>query len=95
MTSTPSITLVISLDKRSMAQLIVEAERVGLPPEDYAKRLVENGLAAMRQAASMTLAEIMKPVRRAAEAVSESEIMELVDRARSDHHRRLTRGKKR
>lgn len=78
-----------------MARLVAEAERIGVGPEDYAKTLIEEGLALQRQAESMSLAQIMKPVRRAAGAVSESEMADLVDRARSDHHRHSARGKKR
>lgn len=77
-----------------MARLVAEAERIGVAPEDYAKGLIEEGLALQRQSESMSLAQIMKPVRRAAGLVSESEIVGLVDRARSEHHRHPARGKK-
>jgi hypothetical protein len=38
MTSNPAITLLLPLGKRRMNQLIIEAERIGLLPEDYAKQ---------------------------------------------------------
>ncbi|HWE94735.1 MAG TPA: hypothetical protein VG269_12290 [Tepidisphaeraceae bacterium] len=77
-----------------MAQLVAKAKRMGVQPEDYAKRLVEDGLAFQREAEKMTFAEIMEPVRKAAGEVDEGEIVQLVERARADHHRRGGRGKK-
>ena len=88
MTPARSITLLLPLGKQNMARLVAEAERIGVAPEDYARGLIEEGLAFKRQAESMNLAQIMRPVRQAAGTVTESEIVNLVERARSDHHRR-------
>jgi hypothetical protein len=78
-----------------MAQLVAEAKRVGVPPEDFAKRLVEDGLALQREAEEKDFSEIMEPVRRRAGTVDEAEIVKLVERARTGHHRGNGRGKKR
>lgn len=83
------------LTKNSMAQLIARAKRMRMPPEDYAKRLVEDGLALQREAEEMTFAQIMGPVREAAGTVDDVEIVKLVKKARTDHHRGTARGKKR
>ena len=88
MTPARSITLLLPLGKQNMARLVAEAERIGVAPEDYARGLIEEGLALQRQAGSMSLAQIMRSVRRTAGSVSESEIVDLVNRARSDQHGR-------
>jgi hypothetical protein len=95
MASMTSTSLQLPLRKQSMAQLVARAKDLGLPPEDYARQLVEDGLALQREAESMTIAEIMRPVRKAAGAVDETEIVKLVEKARTDHHRIAGRGKKR
>jgi hypothetical protein len=83
------------LGKKSMAQLVARAKGLGLPPEDYARQLIEDGLALQREAESMSIGQIMAPVRKATGAVDESEILALVENARNDHHRKSTRGKRR
>jgi hypothetical protein len=70
-----------------MAQLIARAKNLGVPPEDYAIQLIEDGLALQREAESMTMAEIMQPVRQASGTVEEDEIVTLVEKARIHHHR--------
>jgi hypothetical protein len=83
------------LRKRSMAQLVARAKDLGLPPEDYARQLVEDGLALQREAEGMTIAQIMEPVRKGGSSVDETEIVKLVERARTDYHRKAGRGNKR
>ena len=83
------------LQKKSMNQLIAEAEQLGIAPEDYARSIIEDSLAMRREAEASTFADIMKPVRKASGQVDDSEIIKLVERARGDHHRRLNRAKKR
>jgi hypothetical protein len=83
------------LRKKSMAQLVAKAKDLGLPPADYARQLIEDGLALQREAESMSIAQIMAPVRKAAGAVSDAEIVCLVDKARNTHHRKPARGKRR
>jgi hypothetical protein len=77
-----------------MAQLIAKARQLGVPPENYARQLVENGLALEREAESLTMAEIMRPVRQASGTVNENEILNLVEKARTDYHSRVGRAKK-
>jgi hypothetical protein len=77
-----------------MAQLVKKAREVGVPPEDYAKQLVEDGLALQRQAEHMSFEEIMGPVRQATESVDDAEIVKLVQKARSDYYRKSRRAKK-
>jgi|HubBroStandDraft_1064217.scaffolds.fasta_scaffold2267424_1 hypothetical protein len=96
MASTSPTTLQLpALNKQSMAQLIAKAKRLGVPPEDYAKRLVEDGLAFQREAEESTFAEIMAPVRQTAGKVDDAEIVKLVEKARSTRHGSNGRGKKR
>jgi hypothetical protein len=75
------------LRKQSMAQLIAKAKRTGVPPEDYARQLVEDGLALQQEAESMTIAQIMAPVRRKSGAISEDEIVKLVAQVRKDYRK--------
>jgi len=79
------------LARKSTAQLKANAKRLGIPPELYAKQLVEDALALEREAEGMTFAQIMAPVRQAAGAVDEGEILKLVEKARTDHHQRAVR----
>jgi hypothetical protein len=96
MASTLSGSLRLSpLRKRSMAQLIVRAKEMGVAPEEYARQLVEDGLALQREAESMSIVQIMAPVRKTAGTVDEAEIVKLVETARADHHGGTRRGKKR
>ena len=83
------------LARKSTAQLRAGAKRLGIPPEVYAKRLVEDALALEREAEGKTFAQIMAPVRQAAGAVDESEIVTLVERARTEYHRRAATKAKR
>jgi hypothetical protein len=77
-----------------MAQLVAKAKRIGLPPADYAKRLIEDGLALQRQAEKMSFQQIMGPVRHAAGNIDEAEIVKLVEVARSSLRHGNGRGKK-
>jgi hypothetical protein len=70
------------LAKRGMAELAARANRLGISPADYARKLVERGLALERKAERSSFASIMAPVRKAAGIVSESEIIKLVNETR-------------
>lgn len=59
---------------------------MGVAPGDYAKRLIEDGLAFQREAEESSFAQIMKPVRDAAGDVDDAEIVKLVETARAEHH---------
>ena len=77
-----------------MARLVAKARDMGVPPADYARQLVEDGLALQREAEEMTFGAIMGPVRKAAGTVDEAEIVKLVDKSRPGG-RNIRRGKKR
>ena len=82
------------LTKRSMTELVDKAKRKGLQPGDYAKLLIEEGLAFEREAETSSFAEIMATVRDTAGDVDDAEIVKLVKRARARGHasgRRKTR----
>ena len=78
-----------------MAQLLSEARRAGMTPEDFAKRLLETSLSLKRQAERLSFAQIMGPVRKAAGRIEEREIVGLVEKARGARHGRNGTGKKR
>ena len=69
-----------------MSDLLAKAKRLGIEPGDYAKKLIEEGLAFQREAEESPFAEIMGPVREAAGAVDEAEIVKLVEIARTKQH---------
>ena len=93
MASTAAIQLP-PLTKRSMTALLAKAKRMGMAPGDYAKRLIEDGLAIQREAEESSFTQIMEPVRNMAGTVNDAEIVELVESARAEH-RAGSRRKKR
>ena len=79
-----------------MARLVARVRIEGISPEDYARQLIEDGLALQREAESMTIAQIMAPVRKTSELVDEKKLLELVEKARVDNHpKNASRGKSR
>jgi hypothetical protein len=74
------------LTKQRMAELVSRARQSGVQPEDYAKRLIEDGLALQREAEEKSFAEIMAPVRQTAGDVSDAEVVALMEKARKGHH---------
>jgi hypothetical protein len=72
------------LTRQSMTELVTKARRMGIDPGDYAKKLIEDGLAFQREAEDSSFAKIMKPVRDAAGNVDDAEITRLVQTARAD-----------
>jgi hypothetical protein len=82
------------LKKRSMSQLSAKAKRMGIDPAEYAKQLVEDGLAFAREAEQSSFAQIMNPVREAAGDVDDNEIISLVRTAKADYHGRSRRKKR-
>ena len=85
------------LNKRKMDQLTTKAKELGMTPERYVRKLVEEDLELDRQAREMSFAQIMKPVRDEfrASGMSDAEFDELVDRARTRHHNKNTGRKSR
>ena len=82
------------LNKQSMTELVAKARRMGMKPGDYAKTLIEDGLAFQREAEESSFAQIMKPVREAAGDVDDTEVMRLVETARAEHHAGRSRKKR-
>jgi hypothetical protein len=82
MASTASIQIP-PLTKQSMTKLVAKAKQLGIEPGDYAKKLIEDGLAFQREAEGSSFAEIMQPVRDAAGTVDDTEIIKLVETART------------
>jgi hypothetical protein len=82
------------LTRQSMMDLLAKARNMGMEPGDYAKRLIEDGLALQREAEESPFAKIMKPVRDAAGDVDDAQIMKLVETARAEHHGVSRRKKK-
>jgi hypothetical protein len=82
------------LTKQSMNDLFTKAKRLGIGPGDYAKRLIEEGLAFQREAEECSFAQIMTPVRQVTGTVSDAEIVKLVAMARPGQ-RNARRRKKR
>jgi hypothetical protein len=77
MASTATIQLP-PLTKQHMSELVAKAKRMGIDPGDYAKRLIEDGLAFQREAEESSFKKIMAPVREAAGHVNDAEITKLV-----------------
>ena len=70
------------LGKRAMAELVKKAGRLGMTPQRYVQRLIEQDLALDRKARTLTFKRIVGPTK----PVSEAEIDRVVDAARSRHH---------
>jgi hypothetical protein len=65
-----------------MSDLVAKAKHLGIGPGDYAKKLIEDGLAFQREAEGSSFAEIMRPVRDATVSIEDTEIVKLVEKAR-------------
>lgn len=85
MSATNSIQLP-PLSKQRMRELLTKAKRLGIEPQEYAKRLVEEALAFEREAEALSFAQIMEPVRAAAGSIDDAEIIDLVESARPSQH---------
>lgn len=77
------------LGKQAMAALAIKAKRLGKTPERYLRDLVREDLALDRKARTTTLAELWSPDTK----VDDAELDELVEAARTRHHRRTVRRK--
>jgi hypothetical protein len=77
------------LGKQKLAQLASKARSLGMTPQRYVCRLIEEDLALDRKAITTTFTELMGPGR----DVDEQELDRLVDEARTRHHQRTSRGR--
>ncbi len=78
------------LGRKKLVELTRNASRLGMTPVRYVKQLVEEDLAFSRAARRKTFVELLGPGRE----VDEAELDKLVDRARTEHHRKTSRRKK-
>ena len=74
------------LTKQRMTELVAKAKRLGIEPGDYARQLIEDGLAFQCGAENSSFAQIMAPVREAAGSVDDAEILKLVEAGRGRHY---------
>lgn len=94
MATTATILKVAELGPRQLSALKRKAERLGLTPETYVKQLIEEDLALDRKAQNTSLDELAVPYRKALKDVSDKELDEMVDAARSRHHSRSSNHKR-
>ena len=84
-----------NLSSRKVSALRREAKREGVTVEQYVKDLIEDRLEAVQRARTTSWAEITKPFQEAFKGVSEAELDAMVDAARSRHHQKQARAKRR
>ena len=84
------------LGQQKLNALTAKAKRLGMTPERYVRQLVEEDLAMDVEAREKSFAELMAPVREdfRKSGMSEAELDEIVDRARTRHHERNSRKRK-
>ena len=80
---------VTGLARERLAELAAQAKRLGVTPQNYARELIEEGLAIRREARSKTFDQILAPLRESAGEVNEAELDRLVKRARGRYRRSL------
>ncbi len=73
--------------------LRAQAEELGLSAERYARQLVEQGISLEKQARTMTFDELFAPVQAQfrESGMTEEDLDDLVDNARSKHNRRSSK----
>jgi hypothetical protein len=78
-----------------MAALRAQAKAVGMTPDAYASRLLEEAIALEQEARSTTFDLLFAPMQRRfrESAMSEAELDALVEAARKRHYRRTSRKK--
>jgi len=88
-TSTTAKLEISGLGKRKMVALAAKAKRLGVSPARYVRQLVEDDLAIERDAQSLTLAQIMDPVRNEFRQTrtTDEELDSIVNAARSRRRR--------
>lgn len=89
-TAIPTSLHLKGLGRQKMRALAEKAQRLGMTPERYLKQLVEEDLAIVREARAKSFEQILGPGRQ----VDEDELDRLVEQARNEHHRRVTRRKR-
>jgi RecB family exonuclease len=79
------------LPSRKWIAIRRKAQQLGTTPERYLRALIDEDLALDRKAQSVSLSELGRPFEKALEGVSDSELDELVDRARHVRRSRARR----
>ncbi len=87
MTAATSTLYLRGLRKRDLSQLKSKAKRLGITPELYIKRLVQEDLSLDRAARATSFADMFGP----GDPINEAELDAIVEKARQRHHRRTTR----
>ena len=87
---------ITGLAKKKLRQLAADAKRLGMTSEDLAKQVIEEHLELDREAREKNFAEILAPVRAdfRKSGMTDAELDELVDQARTRHHRATLRKKR-
>ncbi|HVT81965.1 MAG TPA: hypothetical protein VHM90_15075 [Phycisphaerae bacterium] len=78
------------LARKQFGQITQKAKRLGLTPEKYIKKLVEQDLAISHAARTKSFQELLGP----GTEVDDAELDQLIDKARTAHHRQTTQRKR-
>lgn len=97
MATTGTTIRVSGLGRQAIASLKSQAAQQGLSIEDYVKELIENDISIAAMARTKTIDEVLAPVQRQfrESGMTEQELDDLVDAARTAHHNKVTKRKKR
>lgn len=79
------------LNKKQLAALQKRAKNLGTTPQGYVKQLIADDLRLSDHARSHSLRELAAPIAQTFRNVSEAEIGELVESARTRNRRKLAR----
>jgi len=95
MSSATSTIEVTGIARDKLHALRAQAKAAGVSPEVYAKKLIEEGVELEREARTKSLDEIFAPAQEQfrKSGMTEDELDRLVDKARTQHHRRTTKKK--
>jgi len=95
MSSASSILHISGIAKAKLRALRAKAKEAGMTPEKYAKRLIEESISIEDRARTTTFDELFAPVREQfrKSGMTEDEFDELVDAARTEHHKRVAKRK--
>jgi hypothetical protein len=89
-------TLVVNhVPTRQLSALKRKASRLGVTPQGYIRQLIADDLELDRVARITSLDKLAAPFRKALKGLSEDALDRIVDRARTEHHKRTARRKQR
>jgi hypothetical protein len=90
MAAIPSEFHIPGLARPKLAALRKKARKLGLSPEAYVRRLIDDDLELDHLAITRSMTELTTPFREAFKHTSEAEIGSLVEAARKRHRRKLS-----